>query len=611
VTGLVTFGDLLETARRSLDQAGGVPGRPESDRDLLDVTCGLDAVVTAVGRYLQDLTSGEGLVMYRSGASRSPWASACVQARQAAADAARQLRLPAGGQRPGWVAASERGQYLQAVALTAGRDLLQTHVTAGPDGARWHRSAWAPAVASPAVSRALTAELGVLARQVAVLGTGLAMSPTGGWADTSPARQAVAGACQSLRVLYGSVRAAHRRDPVLAGDRDLLYAIPVSVMPGRELPDGGERVDVLCRGVIAAAERLRRSARVTAARAAWSPEISAASLRHAAAASTVASHNCSVLLGSLGGQPGLAGSGDAAARFADAGEAAGRARDSWLRAARTLDQMTSDMPGHLAQDADDARDLALWTGRLAYADPQWTLASGPNQPARPVSDLAPGPREAAVVVAAVHHASDALYQLVEVHQAKARSIARGGRFFVPTRSLPESDEVARPYGPAPADRIGLVLAAYQDARTASSDAVVSIADVADVIRAPSRVLTQARAAADSARSGEVAAGATRTEPAEVVGWEPPDMPGPVARTLHSLGVTSADLLRRGAAIDRAGEQLLIDACTQTPTQSQQTAVRNAPVARSAWQSNSPDSRRSSRAEQPARQRQRESREAEP
>ena len=70
-------------------------------------------------------------------------------------------------------------------------------------------------------------------------------------------------------------------------------------MPGRQLPDGSEPADMLCQGVITAAERLRRSARLTAARAAWSSEISAASLRRAAAATTVASHYCSVLLASL------------------------------------------------------------------------------------------------------------------------------------------------------------------------------------------------------------------------------------------------------------------------------------------------------------------------
>jgi hypothetical protein len=131
-------------------------------------------------------------------------------------------------------------------------------------------------------------------------------------------------------------------------------------------------------------------------------------------------------------------SDDAIARFAGAGCRAGQGRVAARGPqARSDDLRHAGVPG---AGRREARDLALWTGRLAYADPQWTLASGPNQPARPVSDLAPGSREAALVVAAVHHASDSLHQLAEVHQAKARSAARAGRFFVPTRSLPESDE---------------------------------------------------------------------------------------------------------------------------------------------------------------------------
>ena len=41
--------------------------------------------------------------------------------------------------------------------------------------------------------------------------------------------------------------------------------------------------------------------------------------------------------------------------------------------------------------------------------------------------------------------------------------------------------------------------------------------------------------------------------------EVPELPGPVERTLHYLGVTSPELLRHGADIDRAGERLIIDA----------------------------------------------------
>lgn len=208
------------------------------------------------------------------------------------------------------------------------------------------------------------------------------------------------GACQCLRVLYGSVQAAHCRDPVLASDRDLQFAIPVSAMPARQLPDGSEPVSRLC----------ERDHRVGAA---------------------------------------------APVRTADRGAG--------------------------------------------------TMVAG--------------------------------------HQ--------------------------RGIGPARADRIGPVLTAYLDARGACTDAAASIADVAAATRASSRVLALASAAtaAEAERHGEMLAGARRKQPADVAVWELPDMPGPVGRSLQSLGVTSLDLLSQGAVIVRAGEQLLIDACMRLPASS--------------------------------------------
>ena len=64
-----------------------------------------------------------------------------------------------------------------------------------------------------------------------------------------------------------------------------------------------------------------------------------------------------------------------------AAEAAGRARSRWLAVAHALDQITTDTQDHLSQAAVGANDLALWTGRLAYADPSWTLASKRADPA--------------------------------------------------------------------------------------------------------------------------------------------------------------------------------------------------------------------------------------
>jgi hypothetical protein len=40
------------------------------------------------------------------------------------------------------------------------------------------------------------------------------------------------------------------------------------------------------------------------------------------------------------------------------------------------------MTGHITGDTIDTRDLALWTGRLTYADRDWILGSGPRHPAR-------------------------------------------------------------------------------------------------------------------------------------------------------------------------------------------------------------------------------------
>ncbi len=566
MTGQATFGDLLDSARRHLDQAGGIPGRPEGDRDLLDVARGMHAVVTMIGRHLQDAASAPGTAAYSQGAAPSPWPGACLQARRAADSAARHLRHPDTPRRTRRSAATARGRHLIAAALSlaAARDLLKTHVTIRPDGTRRYRSGWGPAIASPAASRALTAEMAALARQIAALGTGLAMPPAGSWTQTSDARRAMNAACQNLRMLSGTVRAAHQRDPVLAGDRDLLRAIPVSVAPQRQLPHGTEPVTTLCHGVITAAGRLRHSARQAAAQSPSSPQISAAALRDAAAASTAASHNCAVLLHTLASGTDGPRSGGTPARYAQAAEAAGTARDWWLRVARTLDQVTSDIRGHVPADTADTRDLALWTGRLAYADPGWTLASGPGQPARPAGNLATGPQETALVVAAVHHASDALRQLADVHHKQAHSAARADRFLVPTRSLPDTYDIPRPYGPAPPDRIGLVLTAYQHASTASSEAVASVAEVAAVTRAPSRVLSLARAATAESR-GEVPAGRAPEHPADIAVWKPPDIRGPFERTLQNLGITSPELLRRSVAIDRAGEELLIEASTRLPS----------------------------------------------
>ena len=469
---------------------------------------------------------------------------------------------------------TERGRHLQAAAraLAAGRDLLATHVGNDADGERVERSAWAAVLGAPAISRAAAAEMGALARQAAALGAGLAMATPAEWAEVSQARRDLAGACAYLRTLTGAITAAHRQEPVLAVDRAVLRAIPVATRPTRRLPGPRDPVAALCQGVIGAAERLRYSARQAAGLAWSSPEVSADSLRHSAAAAVAASHHCSVLLGTLEERAGItvgrgedvwAGFGLAVA-LAEAGQAAGRARDSWQGVTRTLDQVTSDVPGQVGVEVGATRDLAVWTGRLAYADPRWTPASGPRAKARRAADLAPEPRDAAVVVAAVHHASDALARLAEVHERQARSLARAGRFLAPARSRSERDGGSRTYGVAPPERIAVVMAGYRQASEANAEAETRVAVAAETIRSPSVTLTRVRELAAGTgperdeRGGRRGAGLA----ADVATYEVDHVPGPVERSLQMLGVADPERIRRAVAIDRAGEQLIVEACAE-------------------------------------------------
>lgn len=50
------------------------------------------------------------------------------------------------------------------------------------------------------------------------------------------------------------------------------------------------------------------------------------------------------------------------------------------------------------------------------------------------------------------------------------------------------------------------------------------------------------------------------------------MPGPVERILVQLGVTDAEFLSRGAAIDKAASELIDEAAQQTASQRWNTAV---------------------------------------
>ena len=162
MTARPAFGDFLAAAR---DHASIAAALRETDRRgayVQEVTDSLLRVVTVMGRYLQDITAVPGDMQSRVGPPLTAWGRARSTARDALSNAAGQLLPHSGGRRaPGVTARSELARRLDAAAdaLTAGRDLLHTHLARDPRGTRQFRSEWGLVVCSPPAERALLAEL--------------------------------------------------------------------------------------------------------------------------------------------------------------------------------------------------------------------------------------------------------------------------------------------------------------------------------------------------------------------------------------------------------------------------------------------------------------------
>ena len=357
-------------------------------------------------------------------------------------------------------------------------------------------------------------------------------------------------------MLDSAVRAAQHHQPVSAADVRLLHAIPASTLEPRRIPGSTETITSLCHGATSTAERIRHAATINAVDATWSPALTADSLRHAATCSTVISHNCEILLRTLATRAGQHGSDRLADGLLGCADAAGQARTAWLHTARAWYRITTDTRGTIAPDAAETGDLALWTGRLAYTDPAWTPALGPSHTPRTPEALAPGPRDLPAVVAAVHQATETLTQIAAADHGQIRAAAQAGRLLVPTRSLPDRFDIPHPFAPAPRDRVDALLDAYHNARTASAQATAAVATIAAEVRAPSHILTLARAAIR--RDSEIMANGQQ-EPAEPEAHDAQACPGPVERILHDLGVTNPAMLVRASAIDQLGEQLILGA----------------------------------------------------
>jgi hypothetical protein len=569
VTDRATFGDFAGAVLAQLRHIVGprelaAGGLPEIERagQVQEFTHSMHGVVTVLTRYSADIAAVLASGARPKASLSGTWSHASIQAHEALENASAFLQpAMACTSRPGHRrAADPAARRLDAIAgaLATGRDLLHTHVAVRPDGSRLQRSEWAPIVTSSPVARALLLELGLWARRLAEQGARIALPGPEAGRGTGEERHRLNTACQWLWILDSAVQAAQRYQPVTATEIRLLHAIPASTMAPRCLPVGTETVISLCQGTASTAERVRHAATIATPDPAWSPALTADSLRHAATCGTVISYNCEILLRTLATGAAQRGTDEMADRLLGCAEAAGQARAAWLHAARAWRRITTDTRGIISPASAETADLALWTGRLVYADPSWTPALGPSHATRTPQALAPEPGDLSVVVAAVHQASQTLTQIAAADHSQIRAAAGAGRLLVPTRSLPDRFDIPHPFAPAPGDRIDAILGAYHDAGTASAQATAAVASVAADVLAASHVLTIARAATrgDSGPLADVDRGSAQPRP------EPrhtPGLPGPVERILEDLGVTSSAMLARASAIDQLAEQLILGA----------------------------------------------------
>ena len=550
MTSGATFGDFLDDARRQLAATVRAPAGGE---DLRDTTQSIRRVIVVLGRYARDIAAAAGTGPDQGPDAEPPWQQAAVAAHRGLNQAARCLTPPTSpklnlGTRPS--VGTARQMDGAAVVLQAGRELLDTHVGLTPDGTPILRTEWAPALTSPPVRRALLAEVADLAAQVAATSDQIAVAP--GWRGAPGPRRALREASQRLRMPAEFVQAASQHEPVPAAQRELLRAFPGSALPPRRLPGHGDDIADLREGAIVAAQRIRRSAWCTATRTA--PAITTDSLRHNADASTLTSYHCELLLRAAADRAAAHfPAPDASQEITRAADAAGRARASWLAVARTLRRITIETPDEVAQPPGETSDLALWTGRLTYADPSWTLASGPAHQTRPPTALAGNLADIRLLISAVHQTLDCLEANAGAEHDQLQAAARAGRILVPALSLPRA-ETCDPFIAAPQSRITDLLGVYRTAGQASAHAATVACGIAGWVGAPSRVLATARAATGTDARW-------RSAP-HTIARNGPHWPGPLETSMRDLGVTSPWLLQRAIALDRASTQLIMDAAAE-------------------------------------------------
>jgi hypothetical protein len=571
------FGDFLTQAHSHVTAAVSVQEElPDEARS--GVIRELDRLITILVRYLGDMTLAGKLPQGPSGEDPAGGSRAILDARIALRRSAQVLHYAASS-----MSDADAGDAHQAAwhlgrgasQLAAGRDLLHTHFSNDPStGTRIRASMWAKVIHSAPVTDALLGEIGGLAAKLAPWMVRLSLE-----SPPDSAMPVVAGLTfhDSGRWLWAAaLRLETRSRQLSAGEgRRVLAAIPANLPPAHRPLAAETTVPGLCEGVITTATRLQHGAAAFARAARWSPQATSDSWRHDALASAITADSSNVIIrglaqraASLGLHPAIQAHLDNSAR------AVKLACTAWRAVTGEWDLLSTGThkragPSPVAAEMDD---LILGIGRLAYRNPGWTPACGDASLARTPADLAPGADGISTVLAAVHHAIDALTHIAVTDQRCVRQAAADHRLYIPTRLLPEDCDIPYRYAPAPRSRVTDLLDGYRLAVKTCTAATTALDGLALAAGAPSRVL----AAAHTARAvsngqvpppGQEQAARTRELTSSGQPAATPVQPGHIEDVVRDLQLTEPALLIRAAAIDEATRDLLAEATLKAHHQS--------------------------------------------
>jgi hypothetical protein len=554
------FGDFLGPAGDHI--AAAMAFRDDLDYSShCGIVCQLDRLTATFQHYLADLPLPDALDPSRNpernAASRAmPAMAALDRAAQTLRPAAAALNAHADNSHPAVGHLATAAGY-----LAAGRDLLNTHFILGADAYQARLSYWAPAITSGPVTAALLAELGSYAQDLGswtgwlTRRTGHAGMPTSGLAALRGAQPWLTAAGTALFAAQQAhyppgTQHAHRHPGQRAAPRQ---------EPGR-----GETATQLSHRICLTAERLRYAAYSFTDSARWSPAATSVSWRRDAQASAITGHASEIILraladraGRLRLEPGLH------ARLNNAADSMHQAWQSWRTITDQWDILTTGTPRSpgITPVAAEIPDLALLTGRLAYANPQWTPATADTSPPRHPQSLASSPADIITVLSAIHHAADATVRIATEDHKAVLAARDDNRLYVPVRLLSDKYDIPHPYTAAPPAHLGALGAAYDNAIKATTLATVALDELAIAVSAPSSMLALARRAAAGSHRGQ------RRHPRHQAARQAPTvtaarLPGRTEKALLKLQIRDPALLLRAAVIDQAASELIAESTTR-------------------------------------------------